>query len=204
MPQPTVYIKRIILLAVLAVVMVIIDYKRNGKNASRWREYLFVLAVGLVATVYGMVNDFVTVSISSHYFTLGKGLSDGPGLAIRAVLLGSYAGFSAGLVGGAYTIFIATFRTKTKLPISWLFSLLWIPIVSAVSLAFLMTMLFSGFDPYGFRAELSGLITTREIDNLIFVWWIHVGDYLGLLVGLVIISVLILKKRKKAIVLDTF
>ena len=91
-------------------VLAVVDLVRNGKCATRWREYLFlVLAVGL-AMAYGAANDAVASGISWEYFFYGKGLSDRLGthvppdpVALRAaaVGVGLRATWSAGLIAGA-------------------------------------------------------------------------------------------------------
>ncbi len=91
-------------------VLAVADLVRNGRRATRWREYLFlVLAVGL-AMGYGAVNDAVASGISWEYFFYGKGLSERLGahvppdpaaLRAAAVGVGLRATWSAGLIAGA-------------------------------------------------------------------------------------------------------
>jgi hypothetical protein len=91
------------------VILGAIDLYRNGRKATRWREYCFLLlAVGL-AMAYGAINDTVASHISWEYFFYGKGLSQqlGPGVpsdlgVVRnaAVKVGLKATWSAGLIIG--------------------------------------------------------------------------------------------------------
>src|SRR6516164_3689375 len=51
-----------------------VDLWRNGRRATRWREYLFLIAAVALAMAYGLINDFVASGISWEYFYYGKGL----------------------------------------------------------------------------------------------------------------------------------
>src|SRR5207302_4965498 len=51
-----------------------IDLRRHGRRATRWREYLFVLAAVAAALAYGIANDQFTSRLSWEYYYYGKGL----------------------------------------------------------------------------------------------------------------------------------
>lgn len=89
------------------VLLAVVDLARRGRKATRWREYLFLIAAVAVAMAYGFANDFIASSISWEYFYYGKGLSDrlgpgvqGPALRWEACKLGLKATWSAGLIIG--------------------------------------------------------------------------------------------------------
>jgi hypothetical protein len=50
------------------------DLRQNGRHATRWREYAFLLIAVAVAMMYGALNDQITSSISWEYFYYGKEL----------------------------------------------------------------------------------------------------------------------------------
>ena len=95
--------------AAIFAALAAVDLWRNGRRATRWREYLFlVVAVGL-AMAYGFVNDFVASGISWEYFYYGKGLDgmlgpqvppDSGALRWAACGVGLRATWSAGLIAG--------------------------------------------------------------------------------------------------------
>ena len=55
--------------------MALVDWHRNGPRATRWREYLFLLASVLIALLYGVINDQLTSRLSWEYFYYGKDLA---------------------------------------------------------------------------------------------------------------------------------
>ena len=56
--------------------LAVVDLRRNGRNARRWREYLLLVACVGIALVYGIINDQLTVTISREYFLYGKGVAE--------------------------------------------------------------------------------------------------------------------------------
>ena len=58
------------------LVFALVDLRRRGREATRWREYLFLVACVLVALAYGVVNDQLTTTISWEYFAYGKGIAE--------------------------------------------------------------------------------------------------------------------------------
>jgi hypothetical protein len=44
------------------------DLYKNGKSATRWREYLFLLTCVMAAMLYGALNDQISSRISWEYF----------------------------------------------------------------------------------------------------------------------------------------
>src|SRR5512145_2433678 len=93
---------RIALFLFLVGAVTVLDIIRHGHSGSRWKEALFILAVGLCGAVYGLLHDFVTSSISPEYFSLGKGLGASPGLQQRALSLAAQAGFAAGALASSF------------------------------------------------------------------------------------------------------
>src|ERR1041384_40139 len=70
-------------------VLALRDWRRHGNQATRWKEYLFLLGAVIAALIYGAINDQVTVTISPEYFLYGKGLAevvDDPSLTVTPAL----------------------------------------------------------------------------------------------------------------------
>src|SRR5436305_7516242 len=59
---------------VIFALLAAIDLHRRGRQATRWREYLLLLAAVAVALAYGIVNDQFTSRLSWEYYYFGKGL----------------------------------------------------------------------------------------------------------------------------------
>src|SRR5690348_15965386 len=55
------------------------DLARIGRRATRWREYLFLIAGVAAVCIYGAINDLITSRLSWEYFYYGKGLADALG-----------------------------------------------------------------------------------------------------------------------------
>src|ERR1700712_3883544 len=85
--------------------LALVDLRKHGAGATRWREYLVLLTCTLAAIVYGALNDQVTSAISWEYFYYGKGLStqlgpqvppDAVRLHLAAAVVGVKATWTAG------------------------------------------------------------------------------------------------------------
>lgn len=181
---------RIVLLLILMAAIAAIDRLRNRQQATKWKEYGFVVLAGVVGAAFGLVNDLITSSISPEYFVFGKGLAAGAGLTIRAGILGMKAGFSAGAVAGAVCLYAST-RNRSRPPLAYrkLLGLLWRPVVLAVTSGATLAILFHGYDPLGFSPELNRVLDSREVARFFTAWWVHCGVYVGLLLGVVWIVV---------------
>ena len=51
-----------------------VDIMRNGRAATRWREYIFLLTAVVVAMIYGIANNQISATVSWEYFYYGKEL----------------------------------------------------------------------------------------------------------------------------------
>jgi hypothetical protein len=65
---------RILAGAIIFLCLAISDLKKRGSQATRWREYLFLLVVVAASVLYGVLNDQITSAISWEYFYYGKEL----------------------------------------------------------------------------------------------------------------------------------
>jgi hypothetical protein len=100
---------RIAIGSTILAVLAIADLRQRGRDARRWREYLFLLCVMVLAMAYGAINDQITSRISWEYFYYGKDLSkvlgpetppDPAALHWQAMKVGVEATWSAGLLMG--------------------------------------------------------------------------------------------------------
>lgn len=176
---------RIALLLLVMSLVAAIDWLWNRRNATKWKEYGFVVFSGIVGTVFGFLNDLITSSISPEYFIFGKGLDPGEGLPLRAVFLGMQAGFSAGAIAGAICLYAST-RNDGRPPLAYrrLLGFLWRPVALAPATAIVLAF-FRRFDPLGLSIQLDGILDSQRMERFLMVWRIHAGVYLGLLVGVV-------------------
>ena len=96
--------------AMLFAAFAVWDLARRGRQARRWREYLFLIIAATAGAAYGYVNDSITSTISWEYFYYGKDLSEQLGthvppdpVALRhaAAFVGVKAAGSAALLAGA-------------------------------------------------------------------------------------------------------
>ena len=180
---------RIALLLLVLSLAAGIDWLWNRQKATKWREYGFVVVSGIVGTVFGLLNDLITSSISPEYFIFGKGLDPGEGLTLRAGVLGMEAGFSAGAIAGAICLYAST-RNDGRPPLAYrrLLGFLWRPVALAVTMAIVLALFFRQLDPFGLSIQLDGILASQQMERFLTVWRIHAGVYLGLLMSLVWIT----------------
>jgi hypothetical protein len=185
MPFEIPYVYRVLTLVVLMALLAVWDYRRRAASI-KWREYLFVLAGGLLGGLMGLLNDLITSSISPEYFRLGKGLAGGPDLHTRAALLGLQAGFSAGAIAAAIFLYAAT-RGRARLAPSCRTFLHFAlkPLACAIVCVCLFPLLFRRFDPLNVAGTLQPLLEPGRLSRFMLVWWIHSGLYTGLAAGLI-------------------
>jgi hypothetical protein len=158
---------RMVVLVVVLGVVALLDLKRHGRAATKWREYAILLTAAGAAAVLGALNDLFTCTLSPEYFVAGKGLDQGPGLAWRAAALGAQAGFVAGAVAAALLLWANTARAGQR-ALSWRGLLRMCAAVAGASLA---------------GGAALGLMMATQEDRFRTVQAIHAGLYLGLLAG---------------------
>lgn len=199
------YLLRFGALLSLAALVAFVDWKKNGAEATRPREYGFVFVCGLLGALFGILWDQGTVTLSPEYFIFGKGLdpAEGP-LRLQALGLGFKAGFFGGLVVGMSYLIANGSRTHpgVKLPYSQLFRMSLWPLGFLFPLALGGLILFETMDPLGRAPELSKMLSEEETQGFLRVWGLHAGLYLGASLGLGVGVFRIRRALSRAILLN--
>jgi len=199
---------RIAIGAAIFFILAVIDLKKNGARATRWREYLFLLACVAFALVYGIVNDLITSTISWEYFSFGKGLwpdvlPDLPPnplrLHIAACVVGIKATWTVGLIIGAALLLANNPRkNRPQLPITTLAKML--PMIAVITVAFAMILGLAGYSGLiaKFSDDFAQMLRHDEMRprRFIAVFGIHLGGYMGGLIGIITSVFIVLHQRK--------
>jgi len=171
----------------LAALVAAIDLAFRRRAATRWREYLFLLAAASIGAVYGVINDRITSSISPEYFTLGKQIPSGSGFPAQVVRLGASAGFFGGAIAACALLYANNPHPRyNQLSYPRLARLALFP----AALAFIGSILGAAIGYPGIlgarAARLFPQLDSETAESFCRVWLIHVGLYLGLLLGTVV------------------
>jgi len=184
-------------LAALMLLGAVLDLRRHGRAATRYKEYAFIWLTGLMGCLAGGTADMITSSISPAYFTLGKGLLDGEGFKLRVALFGLQEGLSAGVIAGAVCMYAGRRKSKfAPLGFGPMLGLLWIPMTGAFAGALLLPLAAGASDPAALALKMDGALWAAQIVPFVRVWWIHTGLYGGLLAGLLCMIGLVVRRRK--------
>jgi hypothetical protein len=186
------------------------DLYRNRRNATRWREYAVLLACCVGAIAYGVVNDQITSSISWEYFYYGKDLDRALGprvppdplkLHLFAALVGVKATGSAGLIIGV--VLLVANNPSRKWP-----RLSNVQLVAQLSLIFAITAAVASVGGVlGYFGMLKGWHEDFEWmvrgdhwrpARFMAVYGVHLGGYLGAVIGLGLAVVRIRWRRKRS------
>ena len=193
----------------ILLALAVLDLRRNGRDATRWREYAFLLVAAMAALAYGLVNDQITARLSWEYFYYGKDLAavlgpnvppDPAGLHWEAARLSLKAAWTVGLIVGV--TFLLANNPKPRLPrlTYWDLSrrlavVLGCCVISAMMLGFC-----------GYMGWLNGLSADfREMTRanqfrprrFLMVFGIHLGGYVGGLAGTLMEAVFIRRSRAR-------
>lgn len=187
--------------------LALVDLRRRGRHARRWREYGVLLGSVIAALLYGAINDQITVTISPEYFLYGKELyktigEDPPPAALRceAAKVGLKATWSAGLIFGvALLIANNPFRSLPRLSNRRL--LLYLPLIVLTAAACGVVGGWLGYRGHltGLDSDFSDLIDANMYRPYRFMaaWGVHLGGYAGGLVGTIVAAVLIWNVRRR-------
>jgi hypothetical protein len=200
---------RILVGAGIFVILAGVDYYKNRKSATRWKEYLFLLVAVLVAMLYGITNNMLTSSISWEYFYHGKNLHAALGtqippdtvvLRLEAAKVGMMATWTVGLMLGAAVLIVNNpCKNFPRLGYRNLYSLLFMPIVGAIFFGAIFGVL-------GYFGWLNFCDVDLQLlwENNIWrprlftaAWGVHLGGYVGGITGAAIAIAIIIRKRFK-------
>lgn len=189
--------------------LAVIDLRRHGRNATRWREYGFLLFATIAAICYGVVNDQITSTISWEYFYYGKDLAEKLGpklppdpvkLRLFAALVGVQASWSAGLILGV-GLLLANNPSKRLARLSYreLFGM--IPVLFIVTATAAATGAALGYLGFltRFHEDFAYMVRTNlwRPKRFMAVYGIHLGGYVGALLGLITAVVLVIRRRRR-------
>lgn len=189
---------RLATLLVLMIMGAAIDVAVRGREATRPREYAFLLAAGAIGALFALCTDQVTSRLSPEYFVIGKGLDEGPTFARAVVELGLQAGLVAGLVlGGVLLLANQAKPDRPALPLARVLLRAGWPLGGALLVAPIGALTGVALFPGGMRGELARLLDAEPLERFMRVWGVHLGLYVGAVAG-VIVAVVDVRRRRRA------
>lgn len=189
--------------------LALLDIRKHGRAATRWKEYAFLFACVVFALLYGILNDQFSVTISWEYFYYGKDLSEALGpnlppaqlpLRLQAAKIGMMATWSAGLIIGVALLIANNPRPgKPGLPyralIRQLFLVLGITAMFAVYGALLGYFGYLDWASEDFRQMRQQNLWRPA--HFTGAWGEHLGAYVGGLLGTTLAVLNILRRRRR-------
>jgi hypothetical protein len=198
---------RILIGSAIFATLAVIDFRRRGRAATRWREYAVLLIAVGAALCYGAINDQVTVTISPEYFLYGKELykklgDDPPMNQLRweAAKVGLKATWTVGLIFGVVLLLANNpMGSLPRLRNRQLVMLLPVIPLTAGIFGFVGGVL--GY--HGFLTHLDSDFEAMVQANLyrpmrfMSTWGVHLGGYLGGFLGTIEAAVGITVARRR-------
>jgi len=190
--------------------LAIVELRRKGKDARRWREYVFLVVCVATAMAYGVLNDLVTASISWEYFYYGKGLDAivGPQTPPResillwhAAMVGLKATWTAGLIGGVAILMANNPRRgRPQLPYSVLYRVVPLLILGAMTCAGICGILGYAGVFARFMGDFADLVREDLFrpHRFMCVYGMHFGAYVGGAIGAMAAVLWVVRRRKLA------
>lgn len=187
------------------------DLHRNGRRATRWREYLFLLGCVALALVYGALNDQVTTTMSWEYFAYGKGVAEAlpadepPNSAAfrwEAAKIGMKATWTAGLIVGVALLIANNPRGDGRPRLPYRALLRRVPLVFAVTIVASACLGVAGyFGAFTWtNADFRVMVARDEWGPRRFmcVYGVHLGGYVGGVLGTVAAVISVTRARRRA------
>lgn len=188
-------------------VLALWDWRAKGTEATRWREYLFLLLCVISALAYGIINDQITTTISWEYFAYGKGVAELLPVSVKpnsapfrweVAKIGMKATWSAGLIVGVALLVANNPRAgRTRLTYTQLARSITIvfAITASVAVALGLAGYCGAFVPISRDfAEMLAQDQWRP-RRFMAVYGIHLGGYIGALCGIGAAVVRITRRR---------
>jgi hypothetical protein len=185
--------------ALFFLVLGLRDWWIHPDDPKRAKEYLFLLFAMLVAIVYAVIHDEITVTISPDYFLVGKGLADDPRpLRLAVFVLAVEASYGVGLIAGALVLIANNpSPARPRLGYRELAGLALAP-VAAAALAGAIGGAVNAFDPARLTPTLRLLgIARSDRTRFLIAWGIHAGSYLGAAFGTIAAVVAVRRRRRR-------
>jgi hypothetical protein len=187
---------RLTALVALMAVVAWIDWRRYGEWATKWREYGFLLAAGVLGGLVGVGIDQLTSTISPEYFVLGKGIPNDAAFRAHIATLGFQAGLVMGiLIGGVYLLANNPRPDRIGLSYFRLFRYAVAPLMAAIMISPISALVVGLSDPLNLDHELRDMLPPTQINHFRLVWGIHLGLYAGGIIGAAIGVVQIRRSR---------
>jgi hypothetical protein len=191
------------------VALAIYDLHEKGRQATRWREYVFLVLCVAVAIIYGILNDQVTSRISWEYFYYGKDLApilglqtppDPMNLSLQALRIGATAAWWAGLIIGA-AMLIANNRSRIDAQLSYRRLIARLPKIMIITLISALFFGFAGYHYYlnGISPDFQNLVKADlwRPHRFMAVYGAHLGGYVGGAMSIIYSVSSIIHERRK-------
>jgi hypothetical protein len=202
-------IARVAVGVVIFVGLALWDYDKHGPRATRWREYVVLLACVAAAMLYGAINDQITTTISWEYFAYGKGIAEvvpvneppnSPLFRWEAAKVGMKATWTAGLIiGVALLVANNPFRDTPRL--SYRRLIRFVPLVLVITALTSTVLAFAGYFGFFVRFDTDFQEMVRADQwrphRFMAVYGEHLGGYVGGLLGTTIAVIRIIRERRR-------
>jgi hypothetical protein len=175
---------RLTALFAIAAAAAWLDWRHHRPHATKWKEYFFLVTVSLLGAIVGMANDTVTSHLSPEYFIYGKGIAPGPNFFKGVLELAFQAGLVAAFVGGAAYLFANNPKVcQPSLSYPQLYAWVKWPILCALLFATVLGVGSQWFVGPQIDSEMTKVFGEAKTIWFWRVWYIHIGLYSGLTIG---------------------
>lgn len=177
------------------IILGIVDYIKNPKNPTKVKEYLFMFSVSILATIYAVIHDLITFTISKEYFVYGKNLGAEvvyfPDVFILAIKASYWLGI---IIGIGYLVVNNPNKKYEQLNYYILYQNLIHPLLGAIIFALIGYLLSYIIHPYFTLGAEKILREPQRFESVAFIHW---GTYLGTIGGTIYGAYKIKKMRLK-------
>jgi MFS family permease len=189
--------------------LALVDLRRNGRRATRWREYAFLVACVAAALIYGVLNDQITTTISWEYFAYGKGVAENVPAAepansarfrLEVAKIGMKATWTAGLVFGVALLLANNPRRDGRPRLRNRELLKYLPLILLITAAVAASLGVAGY--LGafthFNQDFREMLRLNQWRPRRFmaVYGIHLGGYVGGVIGTAVAVLRVARSRR--------